>query len=106
MILSIAYGIDVEPENDPYLMRAETNVQIASEVAIPGTYLVVSFTFGTMVVLKTVCLDAKDTIPILKYVPSWMPGAGFKRKAKKWAKDVEDMINLPFEKAKKLIVKL
>jgi hypothetical protein len=43
-------------------------------------------------------------IPVLKYVPSWMPGAGFKRQAEIWKKDVDDLYNLPFEVTKRNIV--
>ncbi|KAF9006260.1 cytochrome P450 [Hymenopellis radicata] len=41
-----------------------------------------------------------DFIPMLKSLPDWFPGAGFKRTAKMWAKDLEDMINVPFEHVK------
>ena len=32
----------------------------------------------------------------MKYVPEWMPGAGFKRKAKEWRKLSQAMINVPY----------
>ena len=39
-----------------------------------------------------------DYLPFLKHVPSWMPGAGFKRKAAYWDMVNEDMIEKPFLK--------
>ena len=46
-----------------------------------------------------------DSIPLLKYVPSWMPGAGFKRKAKEWKALATEMMDSPFEAAQKAIVR-
>lgn len=40
----------------------------------------------------------------MRYVPAWVPGAGFKRKAQDWKKEVEDMVELPYKAAKEQIV--
>lgn len=37
-----------------------------------------------------------DVIPVLRYVPSWCPGAGFKRTAAKWKKMLHAVVDLPF----------
>jgi hypothetical protein len=36
----------------------------------------------------------------VEWVPSWFPGAGWKRKAQQWYKEFEEMNNVPFEMAK------
>ncbi|KZT03202.1 cytochrome P450 [Laetiporus sulphureus 93-53] len=41
-----------------------------------------------------------DLFPILQYIPSGMPGAGFKRKALKLRRAAEEVVNLPFERVK------
>ncbi|EEB96705.1 hypothetical protein MPER_04116, partial [Moniliophthora perniciosa FA553] len=41
-----------------------------------------------------------DSLPWLKYIPDWFPGAGFKRKAKEWRKLYDNMANIPFEVTK------
>ncbi|KIK64992.1 hypothetical protein GYMLUDRAFT_220252 [Collybiopsis luxurians FD-317 M1] len=76
VILSSAYGITVENSSNPYLQLVERAVHAMSEAAIPGTYLV-------------------DTFPMLKYVPKWFPGAGFKRKAAQERLIVERMTREP-----------
>ncbi|CAA7268859.1 unnamed protein product [Cyclocybe aegerita] len=76
-IMSITYGLDVQPENDPYIEIAEKGVQILMQAGVPGAFLV-------------------DGIPLLKYVPSWFPGASFKRKAKKWRALSQEVLNRPF----------
>ncbi|RDB17474.1 hypothetical protein Hypma_001603 [Hypsizygus marmoreus] len=79
-IVSIAYGIDVLPENDPYIMASEKGMQPVRAAGVPGAFLV-------------------DTFPLLKYVPEWMPFAGFKRKAKEWKEIAHQMVDLPFNAA-------
>ncbi|KAF7978447.1 hypothetical protein HWV62_638 [Athelia sp. TMB] len=76
-ILDVAYGIEVLPVNDPYVHTAEAAFASVSEAMIPGAFLV-------------------DVLPILKYVPSWMPGAGFKRKAEGWKKLADAVFDAPF----------
>ncbi|KAJ7146876.1 cytochrome P450 [Mycena epipterygia] len=83
-IMSVAYGIDVLPDNDPYIELAEHVVQAGIQAGIPGRFLV-------------------DSIPILQHVPDWFPGAGFKRLAKGWRKEVEALRDLPFAETKRQI---
>jgi hypothetical protein len=59
-ILSVTYGIKVQESDDPYIALGEEALKGFNE--IPGTFLV-------------------DLFPILKYIPSWFPGAGFQKKA-------------------------
>ncbi|RXW11946.1 hypothetical protein EST38_g13909, partial [Candolleomyces aberdarensis] len=71
-ILDIAYGLDVKNKDDVYIDQAE---RAMAAMAIGGTassYLV-------------------DFIPSLKYLPSWLPGAQFKRDAKTWKQDASAM---------------
>lgn len=84
-ILSIAYGLQIQGENDPYIKMARAGVQAFDNAAVPGAYLV-------------------DSFPILKYVPAWFPGASFKRKANAWRKISQDMIKLTYAAAKQRLV--
>ena len=40
----------------------------------------------------------------VKYLPAWMPGAGFKRKAVEWKKIVNRNFKAPFEMVKRMKV--
>lgn len=42
----------------------------------------------------------------VKYVPSWLPGATFQRKAAAWRKATTQMKDLPFSAAKKAMVRV
>jgi cytochrome P450 len=79
-VISIAYGLDVQEENDPYIHTAEEANRSVTEAGVPGAFLV-------------------DSFPILKYVPEWVPGAGFKKKAKEWKELATAMLDAPFKAA-------
>ena len=85
MILSVAYGIQIQEENDPYIKLAEGAVQGVLIAGVPGRFLV-------------------DTIPILKHVPAWMPGASFQQKAREWYRMTRMMVEIPYADAKQRIV--
>ncbi|KAF7322626.1 Cytochrome p450 [Mycena chlorophos] len=78
VILQITYGYQPTGPDDPLLGFVRKVMDEFSEAAAPGEYLV-------------------EVLPILKYVPSWMPGAAFKRKAKIWRHNLTEMMNRPFK---------
>ncbi|KAJ7719207.1 cytochrome P450 [Mycena olivaceomarginata] len=82
IVMSIAYGIEILPSNDPYVKLAHEAVHTLSEAGVPGKYLV-------------------DSLPILKHVPAWFPGAKFKRDAIEWRKLACAMTDVPFAETKK-----
>ena len=85
--ISLAYGVDVQDDNDPFVNMSQLAFDTALEASVPGAFLV-------------------DVIPWLKYVPAWVPGAGFQRKAKEWRKLQEDVHELPFATTAKKTVSL
>ncbi|KAJ6565505.1 cytochrome P450 [Mycena vulgaris] len=82
IIMSVTYGIDVLPSDDPYVTLAHKAVRTFSIASVPGVYLV-------------------NTFPILKHIPRWFPGAGFKRQAEEWLKLSRGMLELPFAETKR-----
>ncbi|KAF8210798.1 cytochrome P450 [Mycena galopus ATCC 62051] len=77
LMMDITYGIDVRYSDDQYIRIAEEAMHGLSVASIPGAFLV-------------------DTIPWLKHVPSWVPGAGFKHKAAQWKQVTRELLELPF----------
>ncbi|KAF8984058.1 cytochrome P450 [Cyathus striatus] len=77
--LVLGYGIKIQPINDPLVEFSKQTLGEGLRAGTPGRYLV-------------------DVIPALKYVPEWMPGAGFKRVAKMWYGLAQEFRNRPFEK--------
>lgn len=48
--------------------------------------------------------NAYSWILTVKYVPAWVPGAAFKRKAMEWKKSTTAMVEVPFKAVKNAIV--
>lgn len=75
----------------------------ASMVAagVPGTFLVDTFPICKFLRLN---LLSRGYYMSVKYVPAWMPGAGFQRKARAWKVAATDMIVRPFDFVKRGMV--
>jgi hypothetical protein len=80
----MTYSINVRPYNDPFIKIAEDALAALAELLVPGAFLV-------------------DTIPILKYVPEWFPGAKFQTKAATMRKHAEIMRNATFSATEELM---
>nr|BAL05122.1 cytochrome P450 [Phanerodontia chrysosporium] len=78
-MLDIVYALDTEAHNNAVILESvEKAIEIFAEVAEGGAYLV-------------------DHLPILKYLPAWFPGAGFKRQAAAWRVHVDTMYEAPYQ---------
>ncbi|KAL4902171.1 hypothetical protein BDW74DRAFT_158711 [Aspergillus multicolor] len=83
VILKIAYGYDIAPYgDDPLVALANKTLDQFSLAATPGAWIV-------------------DTIPALRYVPSWFPGAGFQRTAE----TMKDTLLVAVEKPYQFVLK-
>ncbi|KAL4077432.1 cytochrome P450 [Scleroderma citrinum] len=81
IILRITYGYKTLDGDDPLVDLAHlANSQLSLSTS-PGVYYV-------------------DFVPLMKYIPSWLPGAGFKRKAKIYAPVIRDLVEVPYQWAK------
>ena len=85
--ISLTYGLDIKETDDPHIKWLETALEGISDVAGSGVYLV-------------------DILPILRHVPSWVPGAAFQKKAKELRKIQEDFRHLPYNETLRNIVHL
>ena len=85
IILKVTYGYDVTDEHDSYIVLSNAALQTFSQASVFGAFLV-------------------DYIPMLKYVPSWMPGASFKRKACEWRHLSHQMVESQFKIVKQNMV--
>ncbi|KZP13816.1 cytochrome P450, partial [Athelia psychrophila] len=81
-ILDIAYGIKTLPENDPLIDIVEDTISTTLQAMVPGRFLA-------------------DTPPWLKYVPAWVPGAGFQSVARDQKPRIRAMSSIPFEQVKR-----
>ncbi|KAF9257322.1 cytochrome P450 [Marasmius fiardii PR-910] len=84
LMISVTYGLETKDKNDQYIRNAENALDAVLPAMNPGTFLV-------------------DSLPFLKHIPSWFPGAGFKRKAKEWQALYHKMVNEAFDATKREI---
>ncbi|EMD36556.1 hypothetical protein CERSUDRAFT_115591 [Gelatoporia subvermispora B] len=80
-IIELVYGHPVKDVDNKYLVIARNSSTAASEGLLPGAFFV-------------------DFLPILRYVPTWFPGAVFKRKAAEWRAVFDQMLYVPFNDVK------
>ncbi|KAF7760416.1 hypothetical protein Agabi119p4_11092 [Agaricus bisporus var. burnettii] len=75
-IMEIIYGLHIK-RDDPYVGNVEKALQGINQAGVPGTFLV-------------------ETFPVMRHIPSWLPGVGWKRRALYW-RDVNREVRLkPF----------
>ena len=86
-IMKIAYGISVQESGDPYISMAEIAFTGVAEAGIPGAFWV-------------------DSFPVLKYVPSWFPGASFQKKGALWREATDTMAEKPFRHVQEQLVQV
>ncbi|KXN85011.1 O-methylsterigmatocystin oxidoreductase [Leucoagaricus sp. SymC.cos] len=79
---STIYGLPVQRQRDPLVKFAEDAFIKMAAAGGPGKYLV-------------------NVFAPLKYVPEWMPGAGFKKEAKEMSKQFDQMMEDPFQRTVK-----
>lgn len=84
--MDIGYAIDVSSNQDPFVITAEKALAGLNVASLHGAFLV-------------------EVVPLLKYVPAWVPGAGFQKKAKEWKHYAEKMVKDPFAVVKERMVR-
>ncbi|KAI3614781.1 cytochrome p450 [Moniliophthora roreri] len=78
VVMSVTYGLSIEA-GSTYVKHTEDVMEMAGRTIVPAAHL---------------C----DVLPVLKYLPSWVP---FRRYAEKWkAKINNDIVGMPFEHVK------
>ncbi|KAF8711927.1 cytochrome p450, partial [Rhizoctonia solani] len=83
-ILSAVYGYDTTSTEDPLVKIVQVALNGFIQAAAPANFLVNYF-------------------PFLEIIPSWFPGAGWKRLAETWRKDKDNMIEIPYNWTKQQI---
>ncbi|KAF7978425.1 hypothetical protein HWV62_594 [Athelia sp. TMB] len=83
-IMDVAYGIKAV-DNDPLIKLVDDGNHYTADASVPGRYLV-------------------ETLTWLKYIPAWVPGASFKRKAAEAKTLLKDVGSVPFQIVKRAIL--
>ncbi|KAA1477740.1 cytochrome P450 [Dentipellis sp. KUC8613] len=78
VIMMLAFGYTPKETGDFFIGSAEEASKVTGRASAPGRWLV-------------------EYYPILRFVPSWFPGAGFKRQANEWRERMSALTNMPHE---------
>lgn len=77
--------MEIKDLDDEYVTLAQEAMEGHAQAHIPGAYWVEYF-------------------PIMKHIPSWVPGANFQKLAAKYRPFVEAMVQKPFERIRNAVV--
>lgn len=80
------YGINVEDPENEFLQLTEKSLESVAQALVPGVFWV-------------------DFLPFLRYIPEWVPGAGFKKKAANWKIDVLAAKDIPWDAVRRIAVR-
>jgi hypothetical protein len=86
IIMSTVYGYQSAPRNDPFIDNGDRAITIMTNSMFPGASLI-------------------NSIPFLKYLPSWAPGSRFQQQAEECRRLTREMLDLPFDFVKKNMVR-
>ena len=77
VILRTTYDYDVKSGHDEYVDLIESANSNFNKSIVPGAFLV-------------------DILPILKYLPEWLPGTRFLSLAREWKKETVASAEVPY----------
>ncbi|KAI0057847.1 cytochrome P450 [Artomyces pyxidatus] len=95
-IMSIGYGIPVQPRNDPFLDTGTKALQALNLASTPSALILDVFPICESAYTRIKYNDEYSS-PEVTYMPSWFPGASFKWERKRWNRHVVGMIEDPFD---------
>ncbi|TFY81323.1 hypothetical protein EWM64_g2686 [Hericium alpestre] len=78
VILKVTYGWTVESDDDYFVELIRRGFELTTKLSRPGRFLV-------------------DSLPWLRFVPEWVPGAGFKGFARMIGEEMRKVDDVPYE---------
>lgn len=102
-IMKVTYGIEVKDSSNEYVHIAEEVITGFNEAAQPGHFLVDNIEWRKCGKMRESSTRSFWHLAV-KYIPAWIPGAGFQRKAKYYKHYGLQMLNKPFDAVQKALV--
>ncbi len=85
-LLDLTYGARDKQTTERYLRNAQDTANILAQMFLPGALLV-------------------QYLPFLHYLPSWLPGSGYKERLESWKETFHTALNVPFDDVKAAMVR-
>ena len=93
IILRLSHGYITHEGDDPLVELAELANSQLSKATAAGGHFVDFFPFCKLMIYLNI--SKVPTASTVKYIPSWFPGAGFKKRAREYAVVVHDLLEIP-----------
>ena len=84
-LMKLLYNIDVNGDDDKHLAIIDAALSGAPQGGVPGKFLIRYF-------------------PFLRFIPDFLPGAGFQKQFARWQTTANALKNVPFEHVKAFMV--
>jgi hypothetical protein len=98
--MSIAYGIDIKSVDDRFLKASIEASHAITAVVAPGKFLADIIPIRAYLCAQTVTYKYLTGLPIVRYIPDWFPGTGFKALAKEARDKYKISVDGPFDYVK------
>lgn len=102
ILLRVVYGYEVKTDDDEFMQLSEETIKIVLSVTNPG-WLVDLLPIRAW--NRAPIREAFDPRGVVRFLPSWMPGASFKRSAKQWRKTVALSRQRPWNWTRRQVVR-
>ncbi|TCD63924.1 hypothetical protein EIP91_004771 [Steccherinum ochraceum] len=81
-IIRVTYGPHSEAQTQHYINLAEKSLEAGKKMSVPGMFFA-------------------EAIPLMQYIPSWLPGGYARKFAAEYKPVVEEMVHKPYNEVKK-----
>jgi hypothetical protein len=99
--MAFTYGYDVAPRNDPMVANVKELVDILAKALSPERSAILS----AFPIRERTNPEIKyRSFALVTHLPSWLPGPGYQRSAARARELAGQVLNVPFNLAKKNIV--
>ncbi|KAI0712878.1 hypothetical protein C8Q72DRAFT_222129 [Fomitopsis betulina] len=106
-MLEIAYGRTIASHDDSFVAMASSAILRLTEAGSPSASLVDSIPICELrrgSIRAVPCTHCQYPYIIVRYMPTWLPGSGWKRKALDVRKLMHEVMSIPYEKTKEAVV--
>lgn len=101
--MDVVYGVQVDGDHR-YVYLAEKVVDLFSDGCQPGAFLVDFIPLCTYPNIVVIVLGTYTLAFLVRYIPSWVPGAGFQRIAEFTRRLSEEMQEEPIQEVERAMV--
>jgi len=105
LVLKISHGYDVVTPDDKLIEIAERSLAQIGHAFELGRFMVEFFPFRECTFTTgRGTLTPSRRHQLVKYIPEWFPGTGWKRTAAEYKASTEEMVHVPHEMVKRQLV--